>query len=105
MEQRPVEDPTSYAALLTAAHPQIAAFGGMFLLMLFLDYIFEDRDITWLTWLERPLARIGKLDQLSVIVAVVALVLSAEFLAEDPGIVLLSGMLGLITYLAVNGLG
>ncbi|WP_111765692.1 DUF475 domain-containing protein [Nakamurella deserti] len=105
MEQRPAEDPTSYAALLTAAHPQIAAFGGMFLLMLFLDYIFEDRDIKWLTWLERPLARIGKLDQLSVIVAVVALVLSAEFLAEDPGIVLLSGMLGLITYLAVNGLG
>ncbi len=105
MEQRPVEDPTSYAALLTAAHPQIAAFGGMFLLMLFLDYIFEDRDIKWLTWLEAPLARIGKLDQLSVIVAVLVLVLSAEFLAEDPGVVLLSGMLGLITYLAVNGLG
>jgi hypothetical protein len=105
MEQRPVEDPTSYAALLTAAHPQIAAFGGMFLLMLFLDYIFEDRDIKWLTWLETPLARIGKLDQLSVIVAVVALVLAAEFLAEDPAIVLLSGMLGLVTYLAVNGLG
>ncbi|MEO5834982.1 MAG: DUF475 domain-containing protein [Nakamurella sp.] len=105
MEQRPLDDPTSYAALLTAAHPQIAAFGGMFLLMLFLDYIFEDRDIKWLTWLETPLARIGKLDQLSVIVAVIVLVLSAEFLADDPGVVLLSGMLGLITYLAVNGLG
>ena len=105
LEQRPESDPTSYAALLNDAHPQIAAFGGMFLLMLFLDYIFEDRDITWLTWLEVPLARIGKLDQLSVIVAVIVLVLSAEFLAEDPGVVLLSGMLGLITYLAVNGLG
>ncbi len=105
MEQRPSEDPTSYAALLTAAHPQIAAFGGMFLLMLFLDYIFEDRDITWLTWLEKPLARIGKLDQLSVIIGVIALVLAAEFLAEEPGTVLLAGMLGLITYLAVNGLG
>ncbi len=105
MEQRPIEDPTSYAALLTAAHPQIAAFGGMFLLMLFLDYIFEDRDITWLSVIEKPLARIGKLDQLSVIVAVIGLILAAEFLAENPGVVLLSGMLGLITYLAVNGLG
>ena len=105
MEQRPIDDPTSYAALLTAAHPQIAAFGGMFLLMLFLDYIFEDRDIRWLTWIEVPLARIGKLDQLSVIVAVIGLVLAAEFLADDPGVVLLAGMLGLVTYLAVNGLG
>ncbi len=105
MEQRPIEDPTSYAAILTAAHPQIAAFGGMFLLMLFLDYIFEDRDIKWLTWVEVPLAKIGKLDQLSVIVAVILLVLTAEFIAVDAEVVLLSGMLGLITYLAVNGLG
>lgn len=105
MEQRPIEDPTSYAALLTAAHPQIAAFGGTFLLMLFLDYIFEDRDIKWLRWLEEPLAKIGKLDQLSVIVAIVGLVLASELLADDPGVVLLSGMLGLVTYLAVNGLG
>jgi hypothetical protein len=105
MEQRPLDDPTSYAALLTAAHPQIAAFGGMFLLLLFLDYIFEDRDIKWLSWFEAPLAKIGKLDQLSVIVAVLGLVLSAELLADDPGVVLLSGMLGLVTYLAVNGLG
>ena len=28
----------SYETLLTDAHPQIAAFGGMFLLMLFLDF-------------------------------------------------------------------
>ncbi len=74
--------------MLNEAHPQIAAFGGMFLLMLFLDFIFEDRDIKWLTWLERPLARIGKLDQLSVVVGGVSLVLAAELLAEDPSIVM-----------------
>ena len=34
--------------LVTDAHPAIAAFGGMFLLMIFLDFIFEDRDIKWL---------------------------------------------------------
>ncbi len=104
MEQRPASDPTSYAALLTAAHPQIAAFGGTFLLMLFLDFILSEREITWLSWLEKPLAKIGKLDQLSVIIAVAALVVFAETLAEDPGTVMLAGMLGLVTYLAVNGL-
>src|ERR1700709_2801569 len=48
-----VETPGTYANLLSAAHPQIAAFGGMFLLMLFLDFAFdEEREIHWLTWLE-----------------------------------------------------
>jgi hypothetical protein len=105
LERRPPEDPTSYAYLLNEAYPQIAAFGGMFLFMLFLDWIFEDRDIKWLTWLERPLAAIGQLSRLSVVLAVIALVVLAQTLAEDPALVLVSGSLGLVTYLAVNGLG
>jgi hypothetical protein len=105
MEKGDPSVPGTYGFLLGEAHPQIAAFGGMFLLMLFLDFIFEDRDITWLTWIERPLARIGKLDQLSVVVAGAVLVVSAELLAKDPTAVLVSGILGMITYLAVNGLG
>ncbi len=43
-----------YQQLVTDAHPAIAAFGGMFLLMIFLDFIFEERDIQWLRWIERP---------------------------------------------------
>lgn len=38
-------DKDQYQQLVTDAHPAIAAFGGMFLLMIFLDFIFEDRDI------------------------------------------------------------
>jgi hypothetical protein len=105
LERRPEEDPTSYAHLLNEAYPQIAAFGGMFLFMLFLDWVFTEREHTWLSWLERPLARLGQLNRLSVVIAVVALVLLANFLAEDPAVVLVAGSLGLITYLAVNGLG
>ncbi len=100
-----VSQPGTYANLLQAAHPSIAAFGGMFLFMLFLDYIFEDREITWLTWLERPLARLGKLDQLSVVVGLAVLVITAQFLAKDPGAVMIAGTLGAVTYLLVNGLG
>jgi hypothetical protein len=97
----------TYGYLLHQAHPAIAAFGGVFLLVLFLDFILEEREITWLTWLERPLARIGKLDQLSVVIALVALVLAAYELAPDDKVstVLVSGVLGMVTYLAVNGLG
>jgi len=99
-----LNNPEEYEKLLTAAHPAIAAFGGIFLLMIFLDFIFEDRDIVWLQWLEKPLAKIGKLDQLSVLIALGALALISETLAEEPGTVLISGVLGLFTYLLVNGL-
>jgi hypothetical protein len=76
----------------------------MFLLMLFLDFIFEDRDIKWLTWLERPLAKVGRLGSLSYVVAL-AVLLGGANLAEDPLVVLVAGILGLITYILVNGLG
>ena len=105
LERRPEDDPTSYAYLLNEAYPQIAAFGGMFLFMLFLDWMFEDRDIKWLRPIERFLARIGQIERISVVIAVIALVLLSQLLAEDPAVVLLAGSLGLITYLAVQGLG
>jgi hypothetical protein len=97
----------TYGYLLHQAHPAIAAFGGIFLLMLFLDFILEERELTWLTWLERPLARIGKLDQLSVVISLILLVVAATELAPagKTETVLLSGVLGMVTYLAVNGLG
>ncbi|MFJ9781476.1 DUF475 domain-containing protein [Amycolatopsis sp. NPDC101161] len=101
-----IHTPGTYAFVLHEAHPAIAAFGGVFLLMLFLNYIFEERELTWLSWLERPLARIGRLKQLPVVVAAGALLLTADFLAPagKPVSVLVSGALGLITYLLVSGL-
>ncbi|HEX5404743.1 MAG TPA: DUF475 domain-containing protein, partial [Pseudonocardiaceae bacterium] len=99
--------PGTYAYVLHQAHPAIAAFGGIFLLTLFLNYIFEEREVTWLSWIERPLAKIGRLEQLSVIVAGGALLLSGGLLApaNKPIGVLISGALGLIAYLLVNGVG
>ena len=95
----------SYETLLTDAHPIIAAFGGMFLLMLFLSWLFEEREHTWLTWLEKPLAKAGRLDAMAVMVSCVVLLVVSETLAEDAETVLFSGLLGLVVYLAVNGLG
>ncbi len=103
----PPEQEGTYAYLLDQAYPQIAGFGGMFLFMLFLDWMFEDRDIKWLRPIEKFLARIGQIERVSVVIAVISLVLLSQFVAaeEDRGIVLLAGSLGLITYLAVQGLG
>lgn len=108
-------DPDRYKELVTDAHPAIAAFGGMFLLMIFLDFIFEDRDIQWLRWIERPLAKLGKVDMLSVCIALIVLLISALTFAgsahqhggghaDKAETVLLAGIAGLITYLIVGGL-
>ncbi|MFZ1175279.1 MAG: DUF475 domain-containing protein [Mycobacterium sp.] len=97
----------SYEKLIIAAHPQIAAFGGTFLLILFLDFVFHDRDIKWLKWIEVPFARIGRLGQVSVVVTGVALVLIGTQLthsSDERATVLTAGLLGLVTYLVVNGL-
>ncbi|MQS36106.1 DUF475 domain-containing protein [Streptomyces katsurahamanus] len=110
-----LNDKDLYQQLVTDAHPSIAAFGGMFLLMIFLDFIFEDRDIKWLGWLERPLAKLGKVDMLSVCIALIVLLASSLTFAKSAHqhggghadkaeTVLLSGVAGLITYLIVGGL-
>ncbi|MER5361891.1 DUF475 domain-containing protein [Streptomyces sp. NPDC002785] len=107
--------PERYQELVTDAHPAIAAFGGMFLLMIFLDFIFEDRDIQWLRWIERPLAKLGKVDMLSVCIALIVLLITAMTFAtnahqhggghaDKAETVLLAGVAGLITYLIVGGL-
>jgi hypothetical protein len=97
--------PHQYALKLTEAHPAIGAFGGIFLLMIFLDFLFEDQEIKWLVPIERQLAKIGKLDQASVIIALVFLIIAATTFAQPDAIqVLLSGAAGLATYLAVSSL-
>jgi hypothetical protein len=97
--------PHEYAAKLTQAHPAIGAFGGIFLLMIFLDFLFEDQEIKWLEPIERQLAKIGKLDQASAIIALVFLIIAASTFAHNDAVqVLLSGASGLATYLAVNSL-
>ncbi|MEV5125352.1 DUF475 domain-containing protein [Streptomyces decoyicus] len=107
-----INDKAQYEELVTSAHPAIAAFGGVFLLMIFLDFIFEDRDYKWLSWIEKPMAKLGKLDTLSVIITLVVLMVSAMTVATEAAhgagdksaTVLLSGVAGLITYLVVAGI-
>ncbi|NHN56248.1 DUF475 domain-containing protein [Calidifontibacter sp. DB0510] len=108
LEKGDVETPGTYGYILNAAHPSIAAFGGMFLLLLFLDFIFDsEREITWLKPIENPLQKLGKLDMLSVIVAGTFLLVASETLVDnvpERSNVLFSGVLGIVLYLAVNGL-
>jgi len=99
-------EPGTYAYIFASVHPIVAAFGGMFLLLLFLNFIFEERKITWLSWIEKPLAKLGKIPLISVGVAVVALLLAVLPLPENQRVeVLTAGLIGIFVFFVVHGLG
>ena len=100
-----LNDSEQYAAELEGAKHAIYAFGGVFLLMIFLDWIFEEKDILWLRPLEQALERVGKLDQLSVVIAGIGVMVGSRIVdVEERSTVLFAGLAGLVTYLAVSGL-
>ncbi|MDQ6839321.1 MAG: DUF475 domain-containing protein [Actinomycetota bacterium] len=108
LEKGDVHHPGTYGYLLNQAHPSIAAFGGMFLMILALDFLLDTgRETTWLGPIERPLIRIGKLDQLSVVIAGAVLAVISVTLTSggETRRVLFAGLLGIVAYLLVNALG
>ncbi|MFX4294893.1 DUF475 domain-containing protein [Streptomyces bohaiensis] len=109
------DDPDTYEMMVTDAHPSIAAFGGMFLLMIFLNFVFQEREVQWIGPLERVLAKLGRIDGFAVGVALAGLLLTASTIAthayqhggahaDKSATVLLSGVAGVLTYLLVGGL-
>jgi hypothetical protein len=97
-----IHNPSEYARHLHLAHPAIAGFGGVFLGMLFLDWLFEDREIKWLKPIESFFAKIGKLEKLSVIIMLAVIALAGTLTHSMT--VLTAGISGLIAYLIVNSL-
>ncbi len=95
--------PVEYADKLALAHPLIASFGSMFLLMIFLDFLIDStKDVHWIELVERPLAKAGRLKTLSVVAALVVLSGMALWARDEVGAVLTGGLVGLGVYLAVR---
>jgi hypothetical protein len=99
-----LDDPDAYSRQLMAHHAEIAAFGGMFLLLVFLSFLFnENKQIHWVYWLEAWLVKLGKVDAAAILVAL-GLLLACGQLAEphDQIKVLLAGIWGIVVFIGVN---
>ena len=104
--QMALNSPAEYARHLTDSHVSIAAFGGMFLLLVFLGFLFdEERELHWLGKPERLLSRMGKMESISILVALIVLALANYLVPEaQRHTLLLSGLTGIILFVAVNSL-
>ena len=94
-----------YARNLEEANATIAAFGGMFLLMVFLNFFFDaDKEGHWLPPIERPIAGVGSITSITPALASAALLILASFVSEEmKQDVLFAGLAGLVCYLVVSG--
>lgn len=98
-----INEPARYAAHLNAHHAEISAFGGMFLLLVFLTFIFGDKEVTWFDWLERKLTRFSKVDAMSTFVAMLVLMISLSWVEESKeSVIFMAGIWGILIYLGVN---
>ncbi|MDX1787711.1 MAG: DUF475 domain-containing protein, partial [Psychrobacter sp.] len=98
-----LNDPKEYSARLMAHHAEISAFGGIFLLLVFLNFIFDDKEVHWFDWLESRLAKLGKVDAMSVFVALIFLMIAVSWAnPEQSAAVLIAGVWGILVYLGVQ---
>ncbi|MDN5621205.1 MAG: DUF475 domain-containing protein [Psychrobacter sp.] len=98
-----LNNPQEYSARLMAHHAEISAFGGIFLLLVFLNFIFDDKEVHWFEWLESRLVKLGKVDAMSVFVALIVLMIAVSWAsAEQSSAVLIAGVWGILVYLGVQ---
>jgi hypothetical protein len=98
--------PAHYRELLELAEPRILAFGGMFLLMVFLRYFFDEaKTLHWFRPLERRLSDAGRIEALEIALAL-SLLLAIDLALPGPqrADVMIAGVLGLVLQLLSTSL-
>jgi hypothetical protein len=99
-----LNDPKAFSGHLTAHHSEVAAFGGMFLLLVFLNFLLDDeKELHWLGHVEQKLGSLGKVSSISVMVSLASL-MGAMTLVEEANkmVVLMSGLWGILVYIGVD---
>ena len=99
-------DPDRYSRVLTSAHVSVSAFGGAFLAMVGLKHFFNhEKDVHWIAVIERPLARLGRIEALELgLVLLLLYFVSTWLLGNEQFEFIAAGIFGLVTYIAVDGI-
>jgi len=100
--------PEEYSNQLQAHHVAIGAFGGIFLLLIFFSFLFDEgKELHWLGGIEEKLNRLGKLDSISIMLSLIVLFAFYQWLPFEAGArgsFLIAGISGIILFIAVSSL-
>ncbi len=99
-----LNDPVEYERLVNSAHIGIAGFGGAFLAMVGMKFFFDaDKQVHWIASIEHALSRVSALPSIEIAVLLLALYgISLALPADDALTFLTAGILGLVTFIAVE---
>ena len=101
-----LNDPLRYEQIVSSAHVGIAGFGGAFLAMVGLKFFFDgEKDIHWIRVIEERLAKFAALPAAEIALLLLALWGISSMLEPDEALTfLVAGILGLVTFIAVEGI-
>jgi len=102
-----LNDPERYEAIVSSAHVGIAGFGGAFLAMVGLSFFFDgEKDVDWIRGLELALRRFSEIKAAEIGILLLLLYGISTMLPDaDAMVFLTAGILGLVTYIAVDAVG
>ncbi|TQK10653.1 DUF475 domain-containing protein [Herbaspirillum sp. SJZ107] len=98
-----VNSPDEYARNLTSKHAEVASFGGAFLLLVFLNFLFdEEKELHWLGWIEEKIGKYGS-EGLAILLTLLAVFGCMSLMPEERKLaVLMAGVIGVLVYVGVN---
>ena len=102
--QLAMNNPKMFSEHLNNHYAEVAAFGGVFLLLVFLNFIFdEDKELHWLGRFEAKLASFGGMGALPILLALGAVLGSMGLVEEAKKLVVLTaGVWGIVVYVGVD---
>jgi len=98
-----VNTPEIYARNLSSKHAEVAAFGGAFLLLVFLNFLFdEEKELHWLGWIEEKVGKYGN-EGLAILLTLLAVFGCMSLMPPERKLsVLVAGIVGVIVYVGVG---
>jgi hypothetical protein len=98
-----IDTPAEYSRHLTERHAEVASFGGAFLLLVFLNFLFSDeKELHWLGWIEEKVGHYGS-EGLAILLSLLAVFGAMYLMPEGSKLpVLIAGVVGVAVYVGVD---
>lgn len=79
-----LHQPEEYSKHVMNANTVISAFGGMFLILVFLSFLINhNKEIHWINHIEKKLKKLGEIKFISLFIALIILFFSVQFLSPN----------------------